>query len=103
MQKRNIGSMKNSPVHGSKTSKVKRAAFAYDEYPTVNVEQQQDTIYQSEPNDYSELAKYINHLYYVPSQFADDFDSDLHLKKRFLGKLERYNTIGFANLHTYTG
>lgn len=76
--------MKNSPVHG-KSSKVKRAAIAYDEYPSINVEQL-EPVYQSAPVDYSELAKYINQLYYVPSQFADDFDSDLHLKKRYLGK-----------------
>lgn len=101
VQKRNIGSMKNSPVHGSKSSKVKRAAFAYDEYPTVNVEQQQEPVYQSEPYDYSELAKYINHLYYVPSQFADDFDSDLHMKKRYLGKLQQYNAYRLANMLAY--
>lgn len=85
VQKRNIGSMRNSPVHG-KGSKVKRA-ITYDEYPSVHYEQL-EPVYQTAPQlDYSELAKYIDQLYYVPSQFqSGDFDSDLHLKKRYLGK-----------------
>lgn len=79
--------MKNSPVHGSRSAKVKRAAIAYDEYPTVNVDQLEPA-YAAPSHDYSELAKYIKQLYYEPSQFAGEFDSDLHLKKRYLGKSE---------------
>lgn len=78
--------MRNSPVHGTKITK--RAANAYDEYPSINYEQM-EPVYQSPQMDYSELAKYIDQLYYIPSQFAEDFDSDLHLKKRYLGECFR--------------
>lgn len=109
VQKRNIGSMKNSPVHGdagAKGTKVKRSLYSYDEYPSVSYMQQEEQSHQlpavvyrqqqaaesayrpaEEPQmDYNALAKYISQMYYAPSQFADDFDSDLHLKKRFLGE-----------------
>lgn len=82
--KRNIGSLKNSPAHGGATTKVKRS-YSYDEYPTVNAELL-EPVYQTPALDYEELSRLMNELYPYHSQFADDFGSDLHMQKRYLGR-----------------
>lgn len=82
--KRNIGSLKNSPAHGVSLSKSKRS-IAYDEYPTINAEML-EPVYQTPSLDYEELSRLMNELYPYQSQFADNFDSDLHMQKRYLGE-----------------
>lgn len=82
-EKRNIGAMRNSPVHGTK---VKRQS-SYDDYPSSNAELL-EPVFQSSPIDYVELNEVMNQLYpyYENSPPVSD---TFHEDKRFLGSLVR--------------
>lgn len=84
IDKRNIGSLKNSPVHGTKT---KREASIYDDYVSA---EQLKPVYQPAPIDYEELNQVMSHLYPYYDMSALDGDSDdsekIHEEKRYLGK-----------------
>lgn len=71
--KRNLGSLKNSPVHGAKTKRD----LAYNDYPGSNSEIL-EPVYQASPIDYEELNEVMNQLYPY-------YDNDIHEDKRFLG------------------
>lgn len=73
--KRNIGSFKNSPVHGKK---VKRE-IAYDDF--TDDAELLEPVYQNEPLNYDELRAAMNELY-------PNYEKELHdpNQKRYLGE-----------------
>lgn len=78
-EKRNVGSLKNSRMHG--TTKVKRD-ISYDNIP--DEAEIVAPVYQTEPLNYEELYEAMNELYPNYDSFGD-----IQNDKRFLGKIER--------------
>lgn len=72
--KRNIGALKNSPVHGHK---VKRDV-GYDDFPDES--EILAPVYQMAPLNYDELRYVMSELY--PNYGSDNIQNE----KRFLGK-----------------
>lgn len=72
-EKRNIGSLKNSPTHGKK---VKRD-ISYDDL--ADDAELLEPVYQNEPLNYDELRYAMNELY-------PNYEKDIHSQKRYLGE-----------------
>lgn len=79
-EKRNVGSLKSSRVHGA--TKVKRE-IGYDNIP--DEPEIVAPVYQTEPLNYEELYEAMNELY--PNYDSLNID-DIQNEKRFLGKIE---------------
>lgn len=73
--KRNIGSFKNSPVHGKK---IKRE-ITYDDF--TDDAELLEPVFQNEPLNYDELRAAMNELY-------PNYEKELHdpNQKRYLGE-----------------
>lgn len=72
-EKRNIGSMKNSPVHGRK---IKREV-TYDDF--TDDTELLEPVYQNGPLNYDELRFAMNELY-------PNYENEIHDQKRYLGE-----------------
>lgn len=85
-EKRNVGSLKSSRVHGS--TKVKRDISNYDTIP--DEAELVAPVYQTEPLSYDELYETMNELY--PNYDNLNIEG-IQNEKRFLGEFQLHKLI----------